>query len=94
MLVDCYACLYSQVTRSLTCPLTRQQFVTPVKSRQCGHTYSKEAVLNHIHISRTRGGARCPVGGCPETVSEDILERDVEMERLIRQAATKKRSRR
>ena len=83
-----------QVTRSLTCPITRQQFVNPVKSRQCGHTYGKEAVLNHIRISRTRGGARCPVGGCPETVTEDILERDVEMERLIRQAAkkTKKRS--
>ena len=36
------------VKRSLVCPLTKKQMEEPLKSRRCGHSYSKAAILAHI----------------------------------------------
>eukprot|EP00727_Mastigamoeba_balamuthi_P006506 m51a1_g2476 hypothetical protein (219) ;mRNA; f:59341-60184 len=72
-----------RAVRPVLCPITRQLFECPVKNKNCGHTYSKAAILDYL--SRKRGDqANCPVAGCQAKVSKQTLERDNEMEREVR----------
>eukprot|EP01102_Stenamoeba_stenopodia_P004694 TRINITY_DN15016_c0_g1_i1.p1 TRINITY_DN15016_c0_g1~~TRINITY_DN15016_c0_g1_i1.p1 ORF type:complete len:228 (+),score=51.22 TRINITY_DN15016_c0_g1_i1:32-715(+) len=63
-------------------PLTRAPYVRPMKN-SCGHTYSYDSIMTHIHKSRKRD-VKCPVAGCRSMVSEATLQRDVEMERKMK----------
>ena len=38
----------NQVTMSFKCPITKQFYVRPVTSKTCNHSYSQEAVQEHI----------------------------------------------
>jgi hypothetical protein len=72
-----------QVVRSagsLKCPLTSMLLEEPVKSKHCGHTYSKQAILSHLRVRK-----QCPVAGCNNnTLTESQLEPDQETEILVR----------
>ncbi|EGZ28060.1 hypothetical protein PHYSODRAFT_353471 [Phytophthora sojae] len=50
----------------------------PLRNPTCGHTYSKKGIQAHLQRSK-----KCPVAGCPQQLSFDKLERDVEMEVII-----------
>eukprot|EP01114_Cavostelium_apophysatum_P009018 TRINITY_DN22093_c0_g1_i1.p1 TRINITY_DN22093_c0_g1~~TRINITY_DN22093_c0_g1_i1.p1 ORF type:complete len:253 (+),score=41.77 TRINITY_DN22093_c0_g1_i1:70-759(+) len=58
---------------NLTDPITRSEFVDPVKNTNCGHVYSRESILHHIKSAGRRKGATCPVAGCNKAVSKDVL---------------------
>ena len=81
-------------TNKLKCPLTMRLMEEPVRSRVCGHSFSKHAIVAHLRISR-----ECPVPGCVNRqmrVAE--LEDDMETTMRIRrhkkrESATKKATR-
>ena len=54
----------------------------PVKSRTCGHSYSKLAIQGHIE--RMKHKARCPIVGCPNILKLDDLETDQDLELELR----------
>ena len=68
------------------CPITGELFQNPVKKSQwvwvligsesCGHTYSKEGIMNYL---RNRRSAVCPVAGCDKKVSVQSLVPDEDM---------------
>lgn len=73
---------------NIICPLTRKEFVDPVKN-VCGHTYSREALLTYL--GRGRGPRGCPVAGCNQNVSVGTVKPDEQMQRKL--ANSKKRKR-
>lgn len=68
------------------CPITGELFENPVKkyrqvwrlidSESCGHTYSKEGIMNYL---KKRSFAVCPVAGCDKTVDVNSLVPDEDM---------------
>jgi len=66
----------SQVDDNLRfiCPITKTELVDPVKNKLCGHTYSRNAIEQHIKSMKTR--AKCPIPGCKskEVMTSDVLE--------------------
>lgn len=68
------------------CPITGELFDNPVKkwkivlvlisSKSCGHTYSKEGIMNYL---RKKKSAACPVAGCGKMVTVDSLIPDEDM---------------
>lgn len=70
---------------SLVCPLTKKIMEDPVTSKKCQHSYSKSAILSHIRLYRQRRGhPKCPIGGCDQTVKENDLEPNADLEKAIR----------
>ncbi|KAG7361232.1 zinc-finger MIZ type domain containing protein [Nitzschia inconspicua] len=70
---------------ALKCPLTAVLMEDPVKNKFCGHSYSREAIMNHIRFSGGRKKCVCPVAGCTNrTVDESQLEEDKLTETLVR----------
>ncbi|XP_046864448.1 E3 SUMO-protein ligase NSE2-like [Xenia sp. Carnegie-2017] len=57
---------------SVICPLTQQQMVEPVRSKQCHHNYERMAILQHLKSRNKR--VRCPIAGCSHYVVEGDLE--------------------
>ncbi|KAE9022196.1 hypothetical protein PR003_g12410 [Phytophthora rubi] len=68
----------SESTRSTICPVTQMEMEDPLRNPTCGHTYSKKGIQAHLQRSK-----KCPVAGCPQKLSFNNLERDVEMEVII-----------
>ncbi|KAG6609248.1 e3 sumo-protein ligase nse2 [Phytophthora cinnamomi] len=68
----------SESTRSTICPVTQMEMKDPLRNRACGHTYSKQGIEAHF-----KHNTKCPVAGCPQRLSLNKLERDVEMEVII-----------
>ncbi|EGZ28061.1 hypothetical protein PHYSODRAFT_554353 [Phytophthora sojae] len=68
----------SESTKSTICPVTQMEMEDPLRNPTCGHTYSKKGIQAHLQRSK-----KCPVAGCPQQLSFDKLERDVEMEVII-----------
>eukprot|EP00586_Coscinodiscus_wailesii_P014720 CAMPEP_0172497144 /NCGR_PEP_ID=MMETSP1066-20121228/95968_1 /TAXON_ID=671091 /ORGANISM="Coscinodiscus wailesii, Strain CCMP2513" /LENGTH=304 /DNA_ID=CAMNT_0013269759 /DNA_START=84 /DNA_END=998 /DNA_ORIENTATION=+ len=67
---------------ALKCPITGMLFENPVKSKQCGHTYSS-AGLAQMWRNKKR---KCPVSGCAnQNVTREQLEEDHEMEMKVKQ---------
>jgi len=59
---------------NLKCPITATWFDEPVKSKQCGHIYSHQAILLYIGNSKMK---KCPVAGCSNaTLTKAQLEED------------------
>lgn len=88
----------SRATISTKCPLTLQEFRTPLTSKKCPHSFEKEAIAEMIRYSATRVGGRegprggmiggekavmCPVPGCGETLTADDLHVDPVLKRKI-----------
>jgi len=53
------------------CPITKTEFIDPVKNTHCGHSYSKVAIVTHIKHMKEK--AKCPIPGCSSKVSNDSL---------------------
>ena len=61
---------------TLKCPITGMLFEQPVKSKECGHTYSKAGLAQLIKNRKKT----CPVAGCRnKTLSMAKVEDDEEM---------------
>ena len=67
-------------TKNFICPLTKQRFVDPVKSKICGHVFSREAIMNFLQGSRK---LKCPVAGCSMSFGRDDLEDDFETQHAM-----------
>lgn len=83
---------------STKCPLTLQEFVDPVTSRKCPHSFEKQAIMGMIdspqNMVRVGGsgsrGARdgqravqCPVTGCQSMITATDLHADAVLKRKI-----------
>mmetsp|Transcript_30112 Transcript_30112/g.115588 ORF Transcript_30112/g.115588 Transcript_30112/m.115588 type:complete len:187 (-) Transcript_30112:531-1091(-) len=69
-----------------TCPITGNEMVNPVRSALCSHSYSREGIYAHIAtMQKSREQALCPVSGCDQPVRKNALQRDVDMEIVLRQ---------
>jgi hypothetical protein len=52
---------------SLKCPISGGILVNPVRSQDCNHVYSRDALEQYVAQSNTRGSknkCKCPVAGC------------------------------
>jgi hypothetical protein len=61
-------------------PLTQVPIVHPVRSQQCSHVYERETILEYIGRKRI---VQCPVATCKYSITIEILEKDVQLERTI-----------
>lgn len=65
-------------TIDLECAITCKQFVTPMISRKCGHTFDKEGIVNYLGGPNSRTVKDCPQAGCSKSVSiNDFVEDDL-----------------
>ncbi len=71
---------------SLECPLTQKRMVHPMRNRNCGHSYEDAAIRNEI--KKNRGKCPCPMVGCHKQVTQDSLEKNIELEVMIQRANT------
>jgi len=78
----------SQKNDEYICPLTKITLVNPMKNRNCGHYYSKTAILEFLKSARQKG---CPVAGCSALITKSTLEDDLDLERRIRRMQKKKK---
>ncbi|CAM9781797.1 unnamed protein product [Pylaiella littoralis] len=69
---------------SLKCPINLTTMVDPMKSKVCGHTYGKQAILNVIRVGSKKGAVSCPVAACSHKVARADLVPDKDMERRLR----------
>eukprot|EP00055_Hartaetosiga_balthica_P005340 m.15513 g.15513 ORF g.15513 m.15513 type:complete len:213 (-) comp4487_c0_seq1:265-903(-) len=75
----------TQAEISLKCPLTTKEFVNPIQSKKCGHTFEASAVESYI---ARKGKFNCPVQGCKHrevslrNISTDFRS-DKRMRRLL-----------
>lgn len=70
---------------SLKCPLTAALMEDPVKNKVCKHSYSRQAILQHIQSQQGRGRCLCPVAGCTnKTLNASQLEDDKLTATLVR----------
>lgn len=86
----------SRETISTRCPLTLAEFVDPVSSRKCPHSFERSAIESLInesvnpHTQQTRRGARaekivqCPVPACASLLTLADLHEDVVLKRKIK----------
>ncbi|EEF39112.1 E3 SUMO-protein ligase MMS21 [Ricinus communis] len=59
---------------NIVCPLSGKPVIEleqPVRSVECKHIYEKEAVMQHIAM--TRGQAQCAIAGCPKILQAEKL---------------------
>ncbi|KAJ2771430.1 hypothetical protein IWQ56_001784 [Coemansia nantahalensis] len=66
---------------SYRCPVSASWLVQPVTSRECGHSFSKEAITQYIRAHR--GACDCPVDGCRKRIRAADLFPDQVLERKV-----------
>ena len=70
----------SRATISTKCPLTLQEYSSPLSSTKCPHSFEAEAILAMIRRSAIREGGnlvvQCPVSGCSHMIGEADLHTD------------------
>lgn len=77
---DDLAVLPMENAAALKCPITGTLMEDPVKSKLCGHSYSRRGIEQHIKSSRV-----CPVAGCQNRhLTLDQLVADPETAMLVR----------
>jgi len=72
----------SSSTSRFICPLTRTYLEQPMKNRNCGHHYSKEAIEELLKKNK-KNVTSCPVAGCSAKVIANSIEEDPDMERQV-----------
>jgi len=77
------------VLQKIKCPLTMQIMSDPVRSKMCGHSYDRDAIVHHITSSlksrKKNARAKCPFPGCHNTnMKLEELEDDPETAMRIR----------
>lgn len=77
-----------RATISTKCPLTLQEFVNPVASKKCPHSFEREAIMSMISNSTTHEGreevVQCPVSGCAQKLTRNDLHVDAVLIRKIK----------
>ena len=81
----------SRASISTKCPLTLQEFKTPLTSNKCPHSFESEAILSMINGSMNRENNRpngervvqCPVSGCSQALTRNDLHTDAVLIRQI-----------
>ncbi|KAG8549717.1 hypothetical protein GDO81_019974 [Engystomops pustulosus] len=75
----------TQSIANFTCPITQMEMVNPVKNKECGHTYEKEAIEKMIQRRhQQKKNARCPKIGCDVSdMNESHLVPDTALRRAI-----------
>eukprot|EP00467_Chlorarachnion_reptans_P009702 CAMPEP_0114520210 /NCGR_PEP_ID=MMETSP0109-20121206/19443_1 /TAXON_ID=29199 /ORGANISM="Chlorarachnion reptans, Strain CCCM449" /LENGTH=239 /DNA_ID=CAMNT_0001701057 /DNA_START=188 /DNA_END=907 /DNA_ORIENTATION=- len=66
----------------LKCPITKTILENPVRSTQCVHVFSRDAIYEMLKRKRS---IKCPVAGCNQTISKSSLQRAHDTERELRQ---------
>ena len=66
---------------SFICPLAQSEFIQPVTSSSCRHTFSRQAITQYLR--QNRNDAVCPVPGCNQRLRNDNLKPDKAMERRM-----------
>ncbi|KIW04289.1 uncharacterized protein PV09_04585 [Verruconis gallopava] len=66
---------------STKCPLTLREFVDPVMSTVCKHTFEKDAI---VELIGNRPRTQCPVGGCSNHITKAQLAPNEKLLRKIR----------
>lgn len=82
----------SRTTISTKCPLTLQEFQTPLTSKKCPHSFESEAILSMISTSSQREASgprgerfvQCPVPGCSQRLTRTDLHTDAVLLRKIK----------
>jgi E3 SUMO-protein ligase NSE2 len=75
----------SAASATVKCPITQTYLEKPVKNKQCGHVYSKDAITSMIRTSARQGrNCSCPVAGCVvQQLHLEDLQDDVESEMAV-----------
>ncbi|RMZ68731.1 F-actin-capping subunit alpha [Pyrenophora seminiperda CCB06] len=80
--------IMDRATISTRCPITFQDFVDPVTSAKCPHTFEKNAILEMVRRGPIRVGKapaiECPVTGCNQLLTKDDLRSDPILIRKIK----------
>ncbi|ODV92252.1 hypothetical protein CANCADRAFT_839 [Tortispora caseinolytica NRRL Y-17796] len=71
-----------RAVESFKCPLTGDLLQNPVTNSLCKHAYSKEAIMQYIERDPTMRYS-CPVAGCTQFVSENVLIANPALERRL-----------
>jgi hypothetical protein len=83
---------------SLRCPITGTWLEDPVKNKECGHVYSRVAIVNQLneYARMHRGSApmKCPCAGCRKSVKRADLQDDAMTAVEVRRAQAQERGRR
>lgn len=77
----------TQSMANFSCPITQMEMVNPVKNKECGHTYEKEAIEKMIQRRHQLSkNARCPRVGCDisdmnisDLIPDSALKRAIEV---------------
>ncbi|XP_063691078.1 uncharacterized protein LOC134823519 [Bolinopsis microptera] len=69
---------------SLACPISQTRMVHPMVNAQCGHTYDRTAVNEHIRRCRSLT-VKCPVAGCVGFVNQANLRPNKKIAELLAQ---------
>ncbi|CCJ29695.1 unnamed protein product [Pneumocystis jirovecii] len=73
--------IISYLNQNIKCPLTMRYLEEPMKSRVCGHYFSKHAILEILKCNN--GKCICPIVGCNKIIDNSILIPDKIMERRV-----------
>lgn len=79
-----------KVQASLKCPLTGRFLEAPVRNPQCGHVYSRAAVMRHIQ-HRAASASKCPV--CSGCLNASDLRPEPALAEKVRRAQRRKSKR-
>jgi E3 SUMO-protein ligase NSE2 len=80
-----------QEIQSLKCPITLTLLEKPVRSTNCVHVYSLDAIKELVR--QGRGKCECPVAGCAAEVTMDGIREDKVMARKIREEMAREEER-
>lgn len=69
-------------TSSFKCPLTQKIMTDPVTSAVCKHSYERAAIEALLRQNR-RGPLRCPIAGCPKSLTMKDLAPNPKLLRQI-----------
>jgi hypothetical protein len=72
-------------SEALKCPIMGKLFRDPVRSKVCGHIYSRQGIEQLLRQSGHRASVRCPVAGCSNSaLTSAQLEEDHEAAMKVR----------
>ena len=78
---------------STKCPITLMDFVEPVTSKKCPHSFERSEIIKMINNARAPQRARsanwvqtvcCPIGGCQSRLGLDDLEDNIRLKTLVK----------
>ena len=74
----------AKAVETLICPITQTRMQHPMVNTQCGHTYERTAINEHMRRCKSLT-VKCPVGGCPGMVNLANLRPNKRIAELISQ---------